>query len=343
MKKFLLLFIFFSDTLLSQEKLFQDVLTREVGIKTLVFHDSQRERILITEIYHPNHTPSQGKSTKDLFDRNLAAKEIPFLEGKNKLPLILFSHGYKGDRFTLSWLQETLASYGYITASVDHFSSTWYLQDPEEAMKRWERPLDIQFVLTSLLNDPLFGPHIDSERIGFIGYNLGGLTGIWLAGGVANLYRKPKLYDSASFELDEGTTDLMLSEIDFNKGKENFKDPRIKAEVLFSPVYGFAFDKEGLSPIQIPILIIAGDQDPARPKENAIHFAKWIPKASLSLLEGVNTSLFVNERIRLKEKNIPENFRNLHREIVKKILQFFSTALPSERVQKAPQLENTLP
>lgn len=305
----------------------EDAITLEVGVKTEVFQDA-RDKILITELYYPaEDNVTAEKTTTNIFDRFEEARDAPILQTKKKYPLIVVSHGQKGDRFSIAWLLNILAGYGYIVASIDHFGSTWSNVNPESAIKRWTRADDISSLISFLLKDPVFGPHIDSSKIGMIGHSLGALTGLWLAGGVASKYQKPDLLKKNEIELEEGLTEEMITRLDISEGLKPHSDPRIRAFVLLAPVYGSSFDRAGLSNIKLPILIMAGENDKtAPPSENAQFFQQGIPASTLVMLDKrAGHGIFLNkdpdDSISLEDRI------ELRKTIVKEILKFFDQTL----------------
>lgn len=305
----------------------QDAITLEVGVKTIAFHDDSREKLLITEVYYPSENGVDGeKTTTDIFDRFKEARDAPILRSNKKYPLVIVSHGQKGDRFNMSWLLDIVAAYGYIVASIDHFGATWSNYDPEESIKRWKRTFDVSFVIDALLKDPVFGPHIDKDKIGMIGYSLGSLTGVWLAGGIASNYRKPTSRDIQSIENEEGLTEESLENLDISEAKVNLRDQRIKSFVLLAPVYGFAFSQEGLSSVRAPILIIASEEDDKAPyKENALFFKEMIPSAGIVPITGrADHSIFLNAP---PQDKFSKERKEAHSIIAKETLKFFHRTL----------------
>lgn len=313
-----------------------------VGVKTLVFFDKSRERPIITEIYYPpeRSTPCVIPTSSN-FTFLKEKRNAPVPSGEAKLPLILLSHGYRGDRYGHSWLQEILAANGYIVAVPDHFGNTSYMQRPEDALKKWDRPKDISFLIDQLLEDPLLKQHIDPLKIGFIGYSLGGLTGIWLAGGIAKNYPTPQLTTSPASELDEGITEAILKNIDFSKAKKSYKDKRIKAEFLMAPDYGNAFSPEGLASIDIPIQIIATESDEIVPlQSNAQFYADNIKSSAYKLIGGkAGHYVFLNAAKQKEEGMLPPHLttddpsvdrHKIHAEIAHMALKFFDKYLKGQ-------------
>jgi len=296
----------------------------EVGVKTQVFFDKSRERPLITEIYYPSekNLPSV-EPTSNNFRLLQEARNAPLTPSMKKLPLIVVSHGPKSDRYALTWLQEILAANGYIVAAPDHFGDTIYLHRSEESLKQWERPKDITYVIDQVLNDPFFKQHVDPEKIGFIGYLTGGLTGVWLAGGRATQYPMPQVNPQ---ELDDCITQAMLDKIDFTKAQKSYEDKRIKAELLLAPSYGQAFDKNGLARVDIPMLILNLEKNKAAPsKENAQYLADYIKSSGLKILPGDTERLVFPKKL-CPQKGLETNDRTLE-EIADNTLKFFDKYL----------------
>ena len=100
-------------------------------------------------------------------------------------PLVLYSHGFLGNRFGGRYLAEYLASRGYVVAAPDHpFTRRWAPGGPriEDVVNQ---PGDLRLVIDRLLGweaseRPFFGS-IDPARIGVMGLSLGGMTATMIA------------------------------------------------------------------------------------------------------------------------------------------------------------------
>lgn len=117
---------------------------------------------------------------------------------QGRAPLLLFSHGFEGSRVQNTFEFETLASHGYVIASIEHpyASIGTVLPDGrhvpsagrellsgarrDSLLDVWAR--DAGFVLDRLhtlpardLSDTLSG-HLQLDRIGYFGHSLGGIT-----------------------------------------------------------------------------------------------------------------------------------------------------------------------
>ena len=198
------------------------------------------------------------------------------------------SHGHGGDRFNISWLAEILCANGYIVAAMDHYGNTWNNKIPELYAKPWERPRDVSFVLSQLLENPLLKDRIDSKKIGFAGYSLGGATGMWIAGAQMSEVPTHKFGEFCIAEFADVVTPEILEKIDFQEARQSFRDNRISAMFTMAPALGWFFDSSSLKNIPIPICIVTTSKDQVVPMEkNAKIFANFIQKATLRIMTGV--------------------------------------------------------
>ncbi|MVM33586.1 dienelactone hydrolase [Spirosoma sp. HMF4905] len=255
-----------------------------IGQQTFSFIDPSRHRLVKTEVWYP--TADTLKKSDQYFSPFI--RQFTVRNGQlptRQLPLILFSHGTGGGRLTLEWLAQGLARKGFMVAAVDHYGNTFDNKIPLEFLKPWERPLDISFALTSLLQNESFKAVIDSSRIGALGFSFGGYTVIALAGAVTNFttlltyYKTNGRHELEIPELPGISTyvdDPTLAEA--AKETPPLKDNRIKAFFSISPALGQGFTKsEQVKAIQAPIYIIGSQSDSIAPVvANARHFHKLI-------------------------------------------------------------------
>jgi len=311
-----------------------------IGVQTITFFDSERETPIITEIFYPADPKVKAFIPRDVWKREPEARDAEFSKLKRKYPLILFSHGSLGSRLDSVWFMYALVKAGYMVASVDHYGDTWNLTLPKITLQPWLRAKDISFALRALLNHPAFKDHINPEAIGFAGLSQGGLTGIWLAGGEANIYPKPTLDNKAMIDPNLPIDEAMIDGIHYSVGRKNYNDPLIKAFFLMAPDYGFVFDAKGLSKIEKPIYLISGDEDKVVPIQlNILHFAKYINRHQLTILPKAGHFVFLNEPTeRGGAVLLPElitdhpsvNRHKVHKQIEQEAVHFFNKQLRKE-------------
>ncbi len=318
------------------KKYFQTIVLQpqKTGISTFNFYDAERDRPLTTEIWYPIDLDTPAESATGVWIRCDEAREAALSTKKEKYPLIVISHGNRGDRFNISWLAEVLAANGYIVAAMDHYGNTWNNVIPKCCATPWERPKDVSFVLDQILTASPFKDHIDQSRIGFAGYSLGGATGIWIAGAQTNEKDVDSMRMACTVELSDIVSDELLDGIDFTQACRSFRDERFTAMFVMAPALGWLFDEKSLESIDIPVYIIAPVKDTVVPFEsNAQILAKKIARANLMVLSGDETHfVFLNRASKFGKRFLNAKYcedpqtidrKSIHDKVAKTAVEFF--------------------
>lgn len=224
-------------------------------------------------------------------------------------PLVIISHGLGSDPKTFSYIAEHLASYGFAVALPEHIDTSANtfnrffegFERPPEPSVFENRPLDITYLLNELeqisQSDPTWKDRIDFSKIGVMGQSFGGYTALAVGGAKLN----PEKLQSGCFEATDRRVTLNIStllqcrSIEIAVERNNFRDPRIKAILAINPLASLIFGEEGMSQIQVPLMMIAGTKDyvtPAVPEQ--IYPYTWLttPQKYLVLLQpGTHFSL----------------------------------------------------
>ena len=264
-----------------------------IGEQTILYTDSLRNRPVKVEVWYPTAEADAARERKTdlpfVLDPTIRNARIV----ARRFPLVVLSHGTGGNRFGLAWLAISLAKRGYIVAAPDHWGNTFDNKVPAYFVRYWERPQDISFLLTQLLQEPLFHQAIDKERIGMVGFSFGGYTSLALAGADINC----SLLKAASktpqgkkeFTIPElGDLRKLIDRLPCESVPPSFRDSRIKGFVALAPALGLGFGSlEQTEHIKAPVLIIGSESDRVAPvKTNAIHYSKLIPSSRYLELEG---------------------------------------------------------
>ena len=167
-------------------------------------------------------------------------------------PLVIVSHGYSNAPAAMTWLNENLASKGYVVAAIQHDDPNPYVIDAtKRAAPNYHRPRDIVFAAAALRAQ--LGDQIDAGRVALIGFSQGGY-GVLTAGGASLDPDAPAVMQVAGGALAKyargAAADLVV--------------PGVKAIVALAPAGGgtrWAWGKAGLAGIKAPLLLIAGDRD----------------------------------------------------------------------------------
>jgi predicted dienelactone hydrolase len=317
--------------------------TYPVGIRQIEFFDGSRYFALA--VFYPADLPDTSAPTFNLpFFVNLHLyKDAEIAEGK--FPLVMFSHGRGSNPLSYAWFAETLASHGYIVAAPYHYRANTYNSTIAYlANKLWQRPLDVSFDITALLNDPVWGKHIDAGRIGIAGHSQGGFTSLWIGGAMVN----PDKYLAfqRGWKNNPSVPQHLRDELPLDPAPAlAVHDPRVRCAFAMAPgiVKAFGMDENGLRQLTIPTYITVGARDTqAPPKDNAEFAAKYIPNAELYVIPGeVDHEIFVNECDEEGRDEFPEACINaagvdraaIHQSVGAAALKFFGKTLKGETGQ----------
>ena len=238
-----------------------------VGVRMFDVPSPAREADLSVTVWYP--AAAGGKrivvGNNRLFRGTAGMRDAPFLAGR--YPLVLISHGSGGSIDTLGWIASHLAMAGFIVAGPNHPGTTTGNSTPANTIKLWQRPADLSAVLTAMMADPHVSKHIDAERVGAMGFSLGGHTVMAIAG--ARVSREDyaryceansTMPDCVWFASDQ--VDMRAVEKAAFEGTS--RDARISAVVAIDPSVVQAFIPASLDGITIPVnLINLGASDSA--------------------------------------------------------------------------------
>jgi predicted dienelactone hydrolase len=173
-----------------------------VGVTRVEFHDADRNRTLLTEVWYPAADEARGMEPtgaasylpahlESLADNatvpGVSVRDVAVAEN-GPWPLVLFSHGNNGIRFQNVYQMEHLASHGYVVAAFDHDGNTYFDSSADPAKLSEDRPLDLIYVLDQMLlqssaTDTAFTGWIDDAApIGATGMSFGAFTVVVAAG-----------------------------------------------------------------------------------------------------------------------------------------------------------------
>jgi len=270
-----------------------------------------------------------------------SVREVPFKmyhpvdHDLEKIPLIIWSHGFGGNRDGASFISRHVASHGYAICHLTHRGTDSSLWEGKEGHP-WDilqqvhitrettlnRFRDVPFALDSLQNWMQENPEIgqlDFENIGMSGHSFGSMTTQVMAG---------QLFPDAD-------GDLM-----------SLRDLRFKAGIAYSPTsishLSDAPPEELYGPIGIPLLHMTGTED-ASPLEGygyehrlVIHEHTGHPEKYLHVLEGGDHMIYNGTRGKLAAN--PN--REVHEaEILEMVLNFWNAQLKGDEAARA-WLEN---
>ena len=147
-----------------------------VGARAFEWRDETRDRALPIEVWYPASEAHRGQdqddATRDRYQPLPIAPEVTqdavrdaeALTGR--FPLVVFSHGFGGERRQSTHFTTHLASHGYVVVAMDHVGNTTAdmmesagaAPDPDMIGRFMsDRPVDASFVIDRVLaGDPRF-------------------------------------------------------------------------------------------------------------------------------------------------------------------------------------------
>ena len=171
----------------------------------------------------------------------------------DKLPLVVFSHGFRGSYLGHVDLAETLADAGFVVAAINHPGDTFNDMSRASEMSVFiERPTDIKRLIDYMLNGAADAARIDPARIGFFGFSRGGFTGLALAGG------EPDFLNANLPCPDPRAPVCSRTQLEQIPKGAFAHDARIKAYVLADPLDAFP-TAATLAQIKAPIQLWASE------------------------------------------------------------------------------------
>ncbi|MCA0278967.1 MAG: alpha/beta fold hydrolase [Proteobacteria bacterium] len=270
----------------------------------------QPGRDLAVTVWYPAGPGGKPATIGDnkVFKGAAVSLDAPVVPGRH--PLVLLSHGSGSSVKAMGWLATELAKAGFIVAGPNHPGTTSGFSTPAETPKLWQRTGDLSDVIDALAEDPAWSSVIDPDRIGVVGFSLGGATAMELSGARANLeayasycdgYKK---WDCAWYTSGIGYINdekvkvekVDLRSIDRARFEQSNLDRRIKTAVLADPGLAQAYDAESLKQIAIPMHFInlgEGESIPLAVISDKL--AKLTPKGTYATVPGATHFSFLPE------------------------------------------------
>jgi len=154
-----------------------------------------------------------------------------------------------------------LARAGYVVASLTHIGDNY--RDQSRAIDLANRPRQLKLLIDYMLAAWPAHAAIDPERIGAFGFSAGGFTVLTEAGGAPNLkaFRPHCGVHPSYFDCTLISRFPALANVMENARPVWTHDSRLKAVVVAAPAVGFAFGRDGLAKVKVPIQLWAAEFD----------------------------------------------------------------------------------
>ena len=248
----------------------------------VTFYDEERDRELPGTLWYPTSAKTGDTMLyQGVLPLGNALTNVPIADGV--FPLIAFSHGHQAFDAQSFFLTEYLATHGYVIVSCDHIEDTTATSEPEYTAKSaLDRPQDVILLLQTALGwneetDHLLKGHIDEENIGITGHSFGAYTTFASLGpsiDFADFVQRCNAMDESEWQgpwrfcKELGRSDL--SYVEYCKPC-SFTAPQVKAAVPMCPAARKVFLEGEIAKIDVPILIMAGEEDTTTPAVDEVH------------------------------------------------------------------------
>ncbi|MEL7052135.1 MAG: alpha/beta hydrolase [Cyanobacteria bacterium J06588_5] len=255
-------------------------------VKTIRFQSPNRSISSLADVYYPT-----------VLER--APEDVP---------VITISHGVASNREPLAYLARHFVSHGYGVVVPEHIGTDTnkfrrFLNGGEGSPNPEEfilRPQDITAVLDALEAEQVRDRNLmywDLASVGVLGHSLGGYTALSVGGASLNQNPLSESCTELSNWIPINPSMLIQCEISdlSNEAITVTADSRIKAVVALNPLASHILGESGLEQIDIPVMIVAGENDaftPAVPEQ--IEPFNWLTTEEKTLVlieQGTHFSL----------------------------------------------------
>jgi predicted dienelactone hydrolase len=228
-----------------------------VGFQELTIANGEGKPLTIG-VWYPTDAPEQPMHLRPFIQTVATGGAV----AGSGLPLVVFSHGtggWYGGHYDTAL---ALARAGFVVAAVSHAGDTY--DDHSKAAMIWDRSAQIHRLIDYMLDEWPGHARIDPGRVGAFGFSAGGFTTLVVAGGVPKLGKTQAQCEAhpAYFECGVAKTlpnrDAVIASLPDSVWVH---DPRVKAAVVAAPALGYAFGKDGLRNIRIPIQLWRDEDD----------------------------------------------------------------------------------
>lgn len=218
--------------------------------------------------------------------------------------IILLSHGSMGSATDYTWLSHALVARGYIVVGVSHFGESWiYGQDTIDhtsALRYWQRPQDLSFVLNTLSERELFQLPVKWTDVVVVGHSAGGQTAAALAGvrydigAMVDYCKSDRAAGDHSCAYGSRAPVTAKPFVEAYGG--DYSDGRIGAIVLLDPAMGPAATIDSLKNVNVKTLVVGAAENDFLPyAKHAGHYAQSVGEAEIIKLdEGEGHFIFLD-------------------------------------------------
>ncbi|UZE21368.1 alpha/beta fold hydrolase [Pseudomonas sp. B21-056] len=268
-----------------------------VGFYASTLPDTDNDRALEMIVWYPSATTAIAQMIADdvVFVGNAAVRNAPPIAGEH--PLVVLSHGYRGNWGNQTWLASALAHRGYIVAAVNHPGTTTHDRSPQAAAQLWQRPADLRRVIDAVTTQPEKFGLVAKRRVAVVGHSLGGWTALEIAGARFDPDRFAqdcKVHPQLSSCTVYGQINPVRSPESKAALAADWRDERITAVVTLDLGLSRGLTDASLAALPVPTLVIAAGvpSDDLPAQLESANLAKRLPAVSSRYIEISDASHF---------------------------------------------------
>jgi predicted dienelactone hydrolase len=182
-------------------------------------------------------------------------------------PLVILMHGSGGGGEGMAWIAVELAARGAIAVAADHPASTGGDGHQRSILDVWEQPADARATIDHLLASD-WSARIDRGRIAVVGFSLGGLSAMLLAGARLEIEKLAEFCKTHHDGLCDGVAPY-LATFDaafYARANADHSDKRIRAAVALAPGATESMTATSLESLA-PTLLVGLEHDQQLPPE----------------------------------------------------------------------------
>ncbi|WP_087502076.1 alpha/beta fold hydrolase [Pseudomonas sp. SID14000] len=270
---------------------------KTIGFKVSTLPDRQTDRPVELVVWYPSTTTATPQLIADtpVFIGDLAVRDAPPAAGT--YPLVVLSHGFRGNWGNQSWLASALAHQGYIVAAVNHPGTTTRDRSPEAAAQLWQRPIDLRRAIDAVMAQTDQFGRVAKGQVAVVGHSLGGWTALEIAGARFD----PKRFAQDCFIHPQLSSCSVYKQINADSAPASkarlggdLRDSRVTAIVTLDLGLSRGLTDESLAALPVPTLVIAAgapSEDLPAQLESA-DLAKRLPLATSRYVEVEDASHF---------------------------------------------------
>ncbi|WP_392887700.1 alpha/beta hydrolase family protein [Pseudomonas migulae] len=268
-----------------------------IGFRASTLPDKQNDRPLELAVWYPTATTATPQLIADtpVFVGALAVRDAPSAAGAH--PLVVLSHGFRGNWGNQSWLATALVRQGYIVAAVNHPGTTTRDRNPKAAAQLSQRPVDLQRAIDAVIAQPEHFGSVAKGKIAVVGHSLGGWTALEIAGArfdperfIQDCIAHPQLSSCSTYKQINPDSDPASK----TRLVADLSDKRVTAIVSLDLGLSRGMTDESLAALPVPVLVIAAgapSEDLPAQLESA-DLTKRLPPATSRYVEIKDASHF---------------------------------------------------